>query len=392
MKRQLSYLFFFLIFISLSFSVFAEIESSPFVVVIDPGHGGKDPGAIGRKGKEKDINLAVALLLGDYIKSEHPDVKITYTRNRDVFIGLDERANIANKENANLFISIHANASKTRVVNGAEVFTFGLSRTKENLEVAKRENSAILLEDNYKQKYEGFDPNSAESYIIFEFMQNKFVEQSVDFAIKVQQELVKTAKRENRGVKQAEYLVLRKSSMPRILIELDFISNANAESYMLSKRGQQNMARSICNAFTKYKNEFDKKTSASNQIVSTTQPEQVSAQTKSNETPIQKNNLQIDTTPKQETASVQETHSITEEKTLPSGKIYKVQILASRVKLPEKSRELKGNKANYYFENNYYKYTVGETSSWDEILKIHKSLLKDFKDAFIVTFENGIKK
>ncbi|GHU78813.1 hypothetical protein FACS1894145_1660 [Bacteroidia bacterium] len=175
------------------------------MLVIDPGHGGKAAGATGKRGKEKDINLAVSKLLKQYISEEHPDVKIIMTRTRDVNVGLDERANIANKANANLFISIHANAvAKNSKLNGCEVYTFGLSRSEENLEVAKRENSVILLEDNYKQKYEGFDPNSSESYIIFEFMQNRFVEQSVSFATMVQKQLVETAHREDLGVKQAE--------------------------------------------------------------------------------------------------------------------------------------------------------------------------------------------
>jgi N-acetylmuramoyl-L-alanine amidase len=239
----------------------ATVNVPPFVLVIDPGHGGKAAGAVGKQGKEKDINLAVSKLLRQYIEEEHPDVVIIMTRERDVAVGLDERANIANKANANLFISVHANAiRKNTQIHGAEVYTFGLSRNEENLEVAKRENAVILLEDNYEQKYEGFDPNSSESYIIFEFMQNKFVEQSVDFATMVQTELVETAHRKNLGVKQAEFLVLRKATMPRVLVELDFISNPEAELFMLGRAGQELLARSICNAFTKYKKDFDRKT------------------------------------------------------------------------------------------------------------------------------------
>lgn len=243
------------------FPVQTGANNLPFVLVIDPGHGGKAVGAVGKKGKEKDINLAVSKLLKQYIEEEHPDVTIIMTRETDVAVGLDERADMANKANANLFISIHANAiRKKSQIHGSEVYTFGLSRNKENLEVAKRENSVILLEDNYEQKYEGFDPNSSESYIIFEFMQNKFVEQSVDFATMVQRQLVETAHRKDLGVKQAEFLVLRKSTMPRILVELDFISNPEAEQFMLSREGQEILARSVCNAFTEYKKDFDRKT------------------------------------------------------------------------------------------------------------------------------------
>ena len=351
LKSLLSLLFLLFCFLSAN----ADVKKDAFVVVIDPGHGGKDSGAVGKRGKEKDINLAVSLLLGKYIRSNHPDVKVVYTRNKDVFIGLDERANVANKEHANLFISIHTNAIRNKnAIHGAEVFTFGLTRLEENLEVAKRENSVILLEDNYEEKYEGFD-NSAESYIMFTFMQNKFVEQSIDFASLVQKELVKTADRANRGVKQAQYLVLRKSSMPRILIELDFISNREAENFMLSKKGQEKMALSISNAFTQYKRDFDQK--------------------------IQKNAVKYsaDNAENQKQPETLETKTIT----------YKVQILASPERLPKKSRSLKGYPADFYEENNLYKYTVGETSDWKEISKLRKTVSKDFKDAFIVTFENG---
>jgi N-acetylmuramoyl-L-alanine amidase len=252
----------FLVAALLLLPVHAVADVPPFVLVIDPGHGGKAVGAVGKKkGKEKDINLAVSKLLKQYIEKEHPDVAVIMTRNKDVAVGLDERADMANKANANLFISVHANAIRGKShINGSEVYTFGLSRNEENLEVAKRENSVILLEDNYEQKYEGFDPNSSESYIIFEFMQNKFVEQSVDFATMVQRQLVETAHRKDLGVKQAEFLVLRRATMPRVLIELDFISNPEAELFMLSKEGQEILARSVSNAFTEYKKDFDRKT------------------------------------------------------------------------------------------------------------------------------------
>ena len=343
------------ILIFLAFPVLA----SDFVLVIDPGHGGREPGALGKKGKEKNVNLTVAKLLGQYISDAHPDVKIIYTRNSDVALGLNERADIANKANANLFISIHANSvSKNSHISGAEVFTFGVTRIEENLEVAKMENSVILFEDNYEQKYEGFDPNSSESYIIFEFMVHLYSEKSINFASKVQRELVKTSKRKDRGVKQAGFLVLRKTSMPSILIELDFISNQEAENYMLSQTGQKSLAQSICNAFTEYKKEFDrldKRTGVENPVVKQNK-EQV----------IQNSNKQQE-------------------------KVYKIQILASLKKLPENSKELKGYKANYYVDGKYYKYTYGESQNWNEINELRKKITKDFKGAFIVTFENGVK-
>jgi N-acetylmuramoyl-L-alanine amidase len=356
------------------------VAASDFVLVIDPGHGGKDPGARGKKGKEKDINLAVAKLAGQYIAGEHPDLKIVYTRNKDVFIGLNERADIANRVNANLFISIHANAvsKKKSNIKGAEVFTFGVTRIEENLEVAKMENSVILLEDNYEQKYEGFDPNSAESYIIFEFMMNQYADQSINFASMVQKELVSTSKRYNRGVKQAGYLVLRKSTMPRILIELDFISNPESESYLLSAAGQKSMARAIGNAFTEYKKEFDRKEKSSTQEGVVEQPAKALPENRQLPNPT-------------EQITVSENRPAEPVKKVSSNRIYKVQILASVKKLAAKSSELKGYKADCFVEGKYYKYTCGESSDWNEIEKLRQKIAKDFKGAFIVAFENGVK-
>ena len=369
---RFSYILFFTFWIIFVFP--APVNA--FVLVIDPGHGGKDSGALGRKGKEKDVNLAVSKLVGQYIASEHPDVTIVYTRTKDIFLGLDERADIANKANANLFISIHTNAVKKSksYIKGAEVFTFGVTRIEENLEVAKRENSVILLEENYEQKYEGFDPASAESYIIFEFMVNLYADKSINFASMVQRELVKTAKRGDRGVKQAGYLVLRKSSMPRILIELDFISNSEAENFLLSQAGQKSMARSIGNAFAEYKKEFDRMENSST-IESKEQPREILSDKK----PLQEQNEQLSGPPKKP------------DQPLSSGRIYKIQILASGKKLPAQSRDLKGYKADYYVEGKYYKYTYGESADWNEMENLRKKIVRDFKGAFIVTFENGVK-
>ena len=240
----------------------SQAKEKTFTVVIDAGHGGKDPGARGSSINEKAINLAVALRLGSLISEKHDDVKVIYTRKTDVFIELDERANIANRNKADLFISIHTNAVKRgSSVSGTETYTLGLARTDENLEVAMRENSAILLEDNYLQKYEGFDPTSSESYIIFEFMQNKHMEQSISLASEVQK-CFASAKRNNRGVRQAGFLVLRKTSMPSILVELGYISNPAEERFMRTKEGQNKLATAIYNAFTKYKWVYDRKRGA----------------------------------------------------------------------------------------------------------------------------------
>jgi N-acetylmuramoyl-L-alanine amidase len=344
---------------------------SPFVVVIDPGHGGKDPGAIGKKGKEKDINLAVGVLAGKYIAEKFPDVKVIYTRKTDVFIGLDERADIANKSKANLFISVHVNSAKSSAARGSEVYTFGVARTAENLEIAKRENSVILLEDNYKEKYEGFDPNSSESYIIFEFMQNKFVEQSIDFASQVRNQIKGCVSWSDRGVKQAQYLVLRKSTMPRILIELGFISNAGEEAVMMSESGRQKYARSIANAFGHYKADWDRKNTGKKTVF--------------NEDSITSESVETGHAP-----SVQ-THDAPSLQPTESGRVYKVQILTAPKKLAAKSAQLKGYVADYYVENNIYKYTCGSCATMNEALKLQRTVAKDFKDAFVVIFENGVR-
>lgn len=207
-----------------------------FTLVIDAGHGGHDPGAIGRNVKEKNINLKVALKLGRLVEQNLPDVRVVYTRDRDVFIPLHRRAEIANNVKADLFVSIHTNslASRNSRVSGAETYTLGLHRTQENLEVAQKENSVILIEDDYKQQYAGFNPNSAESYIIFEFLQDKYMAQSVSLAQLVQRQFRNNG-RQDKGVHQAGFLVLRETSMPSILVELGYITNPTEASFLISE-------------------------------------------------------------------------------------------------------------------------------------------------------------
>ena len=231
-----------------------SLSMQAFTLVIDAGHGGKDPGAAGRKSKEKNINLAVALELGRLVAKNCPDVKVVYTRKTDVFVELDERTRIANKAKADLFISIHVNSTAARVgPQGTETYTLGMHRAADNLEVAKRENSVITLESNYEQRYEGFDPKSSESYIIFELMQDQNMEKSVRLARLIQQQMRSSAKRVDKGVFQAGFLVLRATSMPSALVELGYINNPTEEQYLTSKDGQAALARSIYNAFVQYK-------------------------------------------------------------------------------------------------------------------------------------------
>lgn len=226
-------------------------------VVIDPGHGGDDPGAVGSKSKEKNIVLDISLRLGKMIKDKYPDVEVIYTRKTDVFVELDTRGNIANKAQANLFISIHANSVKNnKKPYGTETFVMGNSRSADNMEVARRENSVILLEDNYTERYEGFDPNSAESYIYFSLLQNAHLNQSLAFAADIQEQL-RNRKRLDRGVKQGNLLVLWKTAMPSVLVEVGFISNAEEEKYMNSNIGKTELATAIFNAFCAYKSRIE---------------------------------------------------------------------------------------------------------------------------------------
>lgn len=224
-----------------------------FTLVLDAGHGGKDPGALGKTGKEKNINLAVALAVGQLLEQNMKDVKVVYTRKTDVFVELNERAAIANRAKADLFLSIHTNALPGKAQGrGSETYTLGMHRAADNLAVAKRENAAIMLEKDYENRYEGFDPKSAESYIIFEFMQDTYMEQSVKLANHIQKQF-RAAGRPDKGVHQAGFLVLRNTSMPSCLIELGYITTASEEAYLISQKGVNELAQSIYQAIKNYK-------------------------------------------------------------------------------------------------------------------------------------------
>ena len=235
-----------------------------FTLVIDPGHGGHDVGAMGKFSKEKDINLRTALAFGKYVERNCGDVKVIYTRKTDVFVTLHGRAEIANKAKADLFISIHTNSLPGKKISrGLETYTLGMHRASDNLDVAKRENSVILVEKDYKKHYEGFDPNSSESYIIFEFLQDHNMAKSVELAKLVQSNVCSTANRPNKGVKQAGFLVLRETSMPSCLIELGFISTSDEEKILNTESEVDKMARGIYQAFVKYKNNYNGGSSSS---------------------------------------------------------------------------------------------------------------------------------
>jgi len=234
-------------------------QNSKFTLVIDAGHGGHDPGAIGKLSREKDINLAVAQNLGELIAANYNDVKVVFTRNSDKYLTLQERASIVNSNHADLFISIHTNAAQSSSAFGTESFTLGLAKSKGNLDVAMRENAVMLLEDDYKSKYKGFDPRSDDSYIMFEFMQDKYIDRSVSIASDIQKQFTTHAGRSDRGVRQAGFWVLYQSACPSVLVELGFISNPAEEKYLASSTGQKELAESIFKAFKNFKYDLDKK-------------------------------------------------------------------------------------------------------------------------------------
>ena len=358
-----------------------------FTIVIDAGHGGKDPGARGTNVNEKTINLSVALKLGKLIENNAPDVRVIYTRTTDRFIELDERANIANRNKADLFMSIHTNAVRRgSSVQGTETYTLGLARSQENLEVAMSENAAILLEDNYLQRYEGFDPNSSESYIIFELMQNKHMEQSISLASDIQNAFSSSG-RVDRGVRQAGFLVLRETSMPSVLVELGYISNRNEEQFMNSSKGQDLLARSLYKAFANYKRNFDLRSGKPVAAV-VMEPEMEEDLLEATEEQADRKappGSEADILSRKREAQKESASEQSSGKT-----VYKVQFLTSETKLSKNSKRLKGYKdAEYYVEDGIYKYTYGSTTSFSEINRIRRSMLKDFKDAFVISFKDG---
>jgi len=235
-----------------------------WVVVIDAGHGGKDPGAVGSKAREKNINLAVALKTGKYIRDNLKDVKVIYTREDDTYPGLAERAEVANRNKADLFISIHSNALTDKRLYGAETYVLGQTMDEANLQVAMKENSVITFEKDYETKYEGFDPNSVESYIIFSLMQNTYLRQSTEFATLIQDQFRERVGRKDRGVRQAGFVVLWRTTMPSVLVELGYITNPEEEKFLMSEQGQDYLASAIYRAFRDYKQTIDNRSGIRN--------------------------------------------------------------------------------------------------------------------------------
>ena len=330
----------------------AQRQGIIHTVVIDAGHGGHDPGAIGTASKEKNLNLAIALKLGIMIQRSMKDVQVIYTRDKDNFVELYRRAGIANESKADLFISIHCNANNNHTLKGAETYIMGLHKSEANLKIAKLENAAILLESDYQSTYNGFDPNSDESYIIFSMNQNVNLDKSTDFAAEIQSQMEGRVGLNNRGVRQAGFLVLYKTTMPSVLVEAGYISNTDEEKFLMSSKGQDYIATAIFRAF--------KKIAGANTTVE--KPDTAQA------------------TPEPKPKVV--THS---------GKLsYRVQIAADPMELGDESPKLaRFSDVKVYRHGGLYKYTVGNETNMTDARRLLVSVKeKGVKDAFIVIFRN----
>ena len=437
------------------FATVVVAANKRFTLVIDAGHGGNDAGARGKFSKEKNINLNVALAFGRYVERNCPDVRVIYTRKTDVFVTLHERANIANRNKADLFVSIHTNAlPKGKIARGMETYTLGMHRVADNLDVAKRENSVILYEDNYKQHYEGFDPRSSESYIMFEFLQDRNMAKSVELAKYVQKRACAEAGRPNKGVKQAGFLVLRETSMPSCLVELGFITTPDEENYLNSSDGVDALGRGIYKAFVDYKRKYDRSVTVPFQpdsddeirIPSVVPDEDKPArQTRRQRRKREKEEAEEAKAVRDDAASIaaelakarggeqqapaeaaakagdevarpgadgsramaadgngaaqvaeaaeaQPAPARQPDAKQPDVPVFKVQIMASGNSLPAGSKQFKGlDGVECYEDGGMYKYTYGSSADYNEIYWLRKSVLDKFPEAFIVAFKGGLR-
>ncbi len=360
-NKRIFYIFLVFAGMMINYQLFSQTGLGLKTVVIDPGHGGKDPGAIGfKRNMEKTVVLNVSLKLGELIKKEFPEVKIIYTRNTDEFIGLAKRAKIANSAGADLFISIHANAVENRSPSGFESWVLGLHKSKAALEVAKFENSAILMEDDHEQTYSEFNPQDPDAYIALSMRQNAFLDQSITFANILQKDCVKKLGLKNRGVKQAGFMVLYRATMPAVLIELGFLSNIEEEKMLASETGQQILADYIFDGFKKYKKHYDAVDES-----------------------IGKGVVEIDDEPINKPSE-----NLSK---IDSGVVFKVQIATSSTQLKTSPENFNGlNGVEVYLSGKFYKYTYGKCKSFleaKEKLKVVNE--KGFSTSFITAFENG---
>ena len=386
--------------------VVADVAARQFTLVIDAGHGGHDAGAKGSFSYEKNINLKMALAFGRYVEKNCPDVTVIYTRKTDVFVPLHKRADIANKNRADVFISIHTNALPGgRIARGMETYTMGMRRSNEKLSAAQRENAVITYESDYKERYEGYDPNSPESAIMFEFIHDKNMAKSVELAKHVQKSVCSTANRPDKGVKQDVFLVLRETSMPACLIELGFITTPDEERLLNDDASIDNIARGIYNAFAKYKN--DNYSGVNVPLVAPKESDKVSLPTliPQDDTDKQKNrnaarNAET-TASKPQSATSQSRRAAAKTVNAPAGTskadyadapVFKVQIMANATKEAKNSPRFKGyDGIDMYEEGGMYKYTIGASTNYNAINRLRASLATEFPGCFVVAFRNGSK-
>lgn len=380
--------------------VTAFAANKRFTLVIDPGHGGHDAGARGAISMEKNINLTVALRFGKYVEQNMPEVRVIYTRKQDVFIPLHERANIANRANADLFISVHTNALPAgKVARGFETYTLGMHRAKDNLDVAMRENSVISMEKGFEQTYEGFDPKSSESYIIFEFIQGKNMERSVDLARMIQRSVCDSGCRPDKGVHQAGFLVLRETSMPSCLIELGFITTPDEERLLNDNAKVDDIAKGIYEAFAKYKNKYDRSVSvpyrAANRqestlpkIVPDSYKEEAENRRVKKQEPVRRTRASKtdDSDRKADTVASQSRNAPKD------APVFKLQIFVGNRNLRKGDAHFKGEtEFDSFQEGNLVKYTLGASTNYNEIYRLRKEKMEKFPEAFIIAFKNGKK-
>lgn len=384
----------------------ADVAARQFTLVIDAGHGGHDAGAKGSFSYEKNINLKMALAFGRYVEENCPDVKVIYTRKTDVFVPLHKRADIANKNRADVFISIHTNALPGgRIARGMETYTMGMRRSNEKLSAAQRENAVITYESDYKERYEGYDPNSPESAIMFEFIHDKYMAKSVELAKHVQKSVCSTANRPDKGVKQDVFLVLRETSMPACLIELGFITTPDEERLLNDDASIDNIARGIYSAFAKYKN--DNYSGVNVPLVAPKESDKVSLPTliPQDDADKQKNrnaarNAET-TASKPQSATSQPRRAAAKTVNAPAGTskaddddapVFKVQIMANATKEAKNSPRFKGyDGIDMYEEGGMYKYTIGASTNYNAINRLRASLATEFPGCFVVAFRNGSK-
>ena len=341
-----------------------------FTLVLDAGHGGDDPGAVGRFSKEKDLNLKLALKVGELVSAQYPDVKVVYTRSTDVFIPLQRRADIANKNNADLFISIHTNAAERKEPRGVETFILGTEKMEQNLDVAMRENAVIKLETDYNTTYQGFDPNSIDSYIMFELMQNSYMDQSLQFAEQVQKRFVGHLNREDRGVRQAAFWVLLKTACPSILFEMGFISNPEEERFLNQDASIAQMANALVNAFAAYTHREAVKQEA-----------------------VVKNEQRADTvqvvqpTPTTETTQTTQTTQTVEPQQTTRSTFYAIQICASKTPLAPNDTRLHGLACDTVHAGEWIKYFTAPDPNRAVVAQKLPELKKLFPDCWIIKVE-----